>query len=57
MLAAAWEPVDGALQSRFVDNIDNFMNLVEAARDYPCLKKAWVEFLGEHPDPATERVE
>lgn len=34
-----------------------FMDLVEAAKHYPCIKKAWVEFLGEHPDPATERVD
>ena len=29
----------------------------EAAKNYPCIKKAWVEFLGEKPDPITERVE
>lgn len=33
------------------------MNLVEAAKHYPCIKKAWVEFLGQKPDPTTERVE
>jgi chromate reductase, NAD(P)H dehydrogenase (quinone) len=33
------------------------MNLVEAAKHYPCVKKAWVEFLGEQPDPVIERVE
>jgi hypothetical protein len=33
------------------------MNLVEAAKHYPCIKKAWVEFLGEQIDPVTERVE
>jgi chromate reductase, NAD(P)H dehydrogenase (quinone) len=48
---------DEALQSRFVDNIDNFMNLVEAAKHYPCVKKAWVEYLGERPDPAIDREE
>jgi hypothetical protein len=31
--------------------------LVEAAKHYPCAKKAWVEFLGEHPNDATARVE
>lgn len=45
------------LAQRFEDNIIAFMELVEAARNYPCMKKAWVEFLGEQPDPATERVE
>ncbi len=43
---------DGTLSSdtlskRFEDNIMAFMSLVEAARNYPCLKKAWIEFLGE----------
>ena len=45
------------LQSRFDANIANFMDLVEAARHYPCVKRAWVEHLGEHPDPAIDRVE
>jgi chromate reductase len=45
------------LAKRFEDNIVNFMSLVEAAKNYPCIKKAWVEFLGEKPDPVTERVE
>jgi NAD(P)H-dependent FMN reductase len=45
------------LAKRFEDNIISFMNLVEAAKNYPCIKKAWVEFLGEKPDPVTERVE
>lgn len=48
---------DGTLAKRFEDNLIAFMNLVEAATHYPCIKKAWVEFLGEHPDPVTERVE
>lgn len=45
------------LAKRFEDNIAAFLSLVEAAKNYPCLKKAWVEFLGERPDPVTERVE
>ncbi|MBZ5857847.1 NADPH-dependent FMN reductase [Flavihumibacter profundi] len=48
---------DATLAKRFEDNIVAFMNLVEAAKHYPCIKKAWVEFLGEVPDPVTERVE
>jgi hypothetical protein len=27
------------------------------AKHYPCIKKAWVEYLGEKTDPVTERVE
>ena len=48
---------NAALAQRFEANIAAFMNLVEAAKNYPCMKKAWVEFLGEQPDPVTERVE
>lgn len=48
---------DETLAKRFDENIVSFMNLVEASKHYPCMKKAWVEFLGEKPDPATERVE
>ena len=48
---------DTILAKRFEDNIAAFMSLVEAAKHYPCMKKAWVEFLGEKPDPAIERVE
>jgi len=45
------------LGKRFEDTIVAFMNLVEAQKHYPCMRKAWVEFLGEQPDPVTERVE
>ena len=45
------------LAKRFEDNIIAFMSLAEASKNYPCIKKAWVEFLGEKPDPVTERVE
>lgn len=48
---------DETLARRFEDNVVAFLNLVEAAKHYPCMKKAWVEFLGEQPDPVTERVE
>jgi chromate reductase len=45
------------LQQRFDANIANFMDLVEAAKHYPCVKRAWVEYLGEHPDPVIDRVQ
>jgi chromate reductase, NAD(P)H dehydrogenase (quinone) len=48
---------NGMLQSRFEATIECFMDFVEAAKHYPALKKQWVEFLGEHPNAATERVE
>ena len=34
-----------------------FLDQAEAMKHYPALKKQWVEFLGEHPDHATDRVE
>jgi chromate reductase, NAD(P)H dehydrogenase (quinone) len=45
------------LQKRFEDTLRCFLDLVEAAKHYPSLKKQWVEFLGERPDAATDRVE
>ena len=48
---------DEILAKRFEDNLVGFMNLVEASKHYPCIKKAWVEFLGEKPAQETERVE
>ena len=49
--------VNPTLAKRFEDNIIAFMSLAEASKNYPCIKKAWVEFLGELPDPLVERVE
>jgi NAD(P)H-dependent FMN reductase len=45
------------LRKRFDDTIDCFLDLVEATKRYPTLKKQWVEFLGERPDAAIDRVE
>lgn len=45
------------LSERFEKTIVAFMDLVEAAKHYPCAKKAWVEFLGQRPEPAIDRVE
>jgi NAD(P)H-dependent FMN reductase len=56
-LSPAGEIVDPTLRGRFVHYLAAFISLVEAAKHYPCIKKAWVEFLGERPDPVTERVE
>jgi chromate reductase, NAD(P)H dehydrogenase (quinone) len=48
---------EGALTRRLDDTVAGFMELVEAAVHYPCAKRAWVEFLGERPDPQVDRVE
>ncbi|MFN3405669.1 MAG: NADPH-dependent FMN reductase [Cytophagaceae bacterium] len=45
------------LEKRFEDNIKAFMELVEATKHYPCMKKQWVEFLGEKPDDVIDRTE
>lgn len=45
------------LQERFDYTIAKFVDLVEAATHYPCIRRAWVEFLGEQPDPVVDRVE
>jgi NAD(P)H-dependent FMN reductase len=45
------------LHQRFVTTIVCFLDLVEAAKHYPALKKEWVEFLGERPDKMIDRVE
>jgi hypothetical protein len=42
---------------RLEQTIGAFMALVEAARNYPCAKKAWYEFLGEPLDAATARAD
>jgi chromate reductase len=48
---------DPHLQERFDTHIINFMDLVEASKHYPCIKRHWVEYLGEHPEPAIDRVQ
>ena len=34
-----------------------FLSLAEAAKHYPCIKRAWVEFLGEPPGLGADRVD
>jgi chromate reductase len=48
---------DIKLQNWFETTIECFVDLVEASKHYPHLKKQWVEFLGERPDEETTRVE
>ena len=48
---------DAKLEDRFEKNLQAFLSLAEAAKHYPCIKKAWVEFLGEPPALPTDRVE
>lgn len=45
------------LRQRLEGTLSCFLDLVEAAKHYRALKKEWVEFLGERPDAATDRVE
>jgi NAD(P)H-dependent FMN reductase len=48
---------DTALRARFEKNLQAFLSLAEAAKHYPCIKRAWVEFLGEPPGSAADRVD
>jgi chromate reductase, NAD(P)H dehydrogenase (quinone) len=45
------------LADRLDQSIAGFMDLAEAAKNYPCAKTAWVEFLGEHPNSPIDRVD
>ena len=63
-LAQAHEALDDrgqlireSLRERFDMTMVSFIDLVEAAKHYPCAKRRWVEFLGEQPDPMVDRVE
>jgi chromate reductase, NAD(P)H dehydrogenase (quinone) len=48
---------NATLEKRFEDVIDCFLDLVEAAKHYRALDKLWIEYLGEQPNAATDRVE
>lgn len=48
---------DPALRGRFTTTIHAFLSLAEAAKHYPCIKRAWVEFLGEPPGMGADRVD
>src|SRR5688572_4771151 len=48
---------DAALHARFEKTLQAFLSLAEAAKHYPCIKRAWVEFLGEPPGAAADRVD
>jgi NAD(P)H-dependent FMN reductase len=53
----AGEIVDAALRARFDKNLQAFLSVAEAVKHYPCIKRAWVEFLGEPPGEAADRVD
>jgi len=42
---------DEQLQERSDTNMVNLMDQVEASTHDPCTKRAWVEYLSEHPEP------
>jgi NAD(P)H-dependent FMN reductase len=48
---------DRALRGRFEKTLQAFLSLAEAAKHYPCIKRAWVEFLGEPPGAGADRVD
>jgi chromate reductase len=48
---------DATLRARFDKNLQAFLSLAEAVKHYPCIKRAWVEFLGEPAVPGADRVD
>jgi chromate reductase, NAD(P)H dehydrogenase (quinone) len=48
---------DPQLGAFFRATIVGFLDLAEANMHYPCIKTAWIEYLGERLEPATSRVE
>jgi len=48
---------DLALRQRLEKTVQAFLSLAEAAKHYPCIKRAWVEFLGEPPGAGADRVD
>ncbi len=48
---------DATLRARFENNVQAFLSLAEAAKHYPCMMRAWVEFLGEAPGAGDDRVD
>jgi NAD(P)H-dependent FMN reductase len=51
------EIADQPLRGRLVTTVQAFLSLAEAAKNYPCIKRAWVEFLGEPPGVGVDRVD
>ena len=54
---AGRELADPTQRARFDKTIESFLSLAEAAKHYPCIKRAWVEFLGEQPGMGEDRVD
>jgi NAD(P)H-dependent FMN reductase len=53
---------DGALANeelaaRLRTLVSSWVDLIEAAKHYPCAKSRWFEFLGERPEPVLDRVQ
>lgn len=46
-LNAAGQLTNDALADRFTSTVTGLLELVEAAKHYPCARTAWIEFLGE----------
>jgi NAD(P)H-dependent FMN reductase len=48
---------DKGLRERFDKNLQAFVSLADAAKNYPCMQRAWVEFLGQPPGVGGDRVD
>ena len=53
----AGDIADAGLRARLETTLRAFLSLVEATKHYPCMKRAWVEFLGEPPGGEADRVD
>ena len=51
------EIAERGLRGRLETTVRAFLSLAEAAKNYPCIKRAWVEFLGEPPGVGADRVD
>jgi len=48
---------DAGLRARLEKTLQAFVSETEAVKHYPCIKRAWVEFLGEPPGTGVDRVD
>jgi NAD(P)H-dependent FMN reductase len=49
--------VNEQLGERLRTLVTSWVDLIEAAKHYPCAKARWFEFLGERPEPVLDRVQ
>lgn len=48
---------DPAREARFEKTVQAFLSLAEAAKNYPCAKRAWIEYLSGRPGVGADRID